>query len=278
MYKECLVCKKPFKVKPSHANKRVSCSSKCMAQMYAARLKGERNPHWKGGNVVKICGVCGNSYQATPGRAKNSKFCSYKCMGSARAKYPGGVAKTRQPIQRKQHFCKQCGIKIKANVIYCKHCSPKGKGRIITTCEMCGKSFAHFKVYKRRFCSQACSWKRYKADGNPNWKGGRESLSQRIRNCKKSRLLIASVLKRDKYTCRKCGQVGGDLEVDHISPFSEILEEFLQHYQVLSKPEFVYELSLIALKYKPFWDRKNLRTLCRKCNWDRQINGRRLIP
>jgi hypothetical protein len=40
---------------------------------------------------------------------------------------------------------------------------------------------------------------------------------------------------------------------------------------VLSLEAFTYELSLIALKYKPLWDKKNLRTLCKKCNWQRQV-------
>jgi len=71
--------------------------------------------------------------------------------------------------------------------------------------------------------------------------------------------------------------VGGDLEVDHIKPFADILEEFLIKYMVLDVPTFSRELLLISLKYKPFWDKKNLRTLCRNCNWQRQVEKNRKL-
>ena len=104
-------------------------------------------------------------------------------------------------------------------------------------------------------------------ENNNNWKGGRTTLAKLIRQSAKNKKLILRVLKRDKYTCRICGQVGGALEVDHIKQFSEILGEFLNKYAVLDVVAFKYELYLIALKYKPFWDKTNLRTLCRECHW-----------
>ena len=106
----------------------------------------------------------------------------------------------------------------------------------------------------------------FKGSKNPNWKGGRLNLHQLIRGCDRNRRLIALILKRDKYTCQLCGQVGGELEVDHIKPFADILDEFLQKYVVLDFATFQFPLFLVALKYKPFWDKTNLRTLCKKCN------------
>ena len=117
--------------------------------------------------------------------------------------------------------------------------------------------------------------KRFAGDRNPNWKGGRLPISQRIRACAKNRKLIASILRRDKHTCQVCGQVGGDLEVDHKIPFSDIMDGFLQKYKVLDVRLFQDELFSIGLKYKPFWNRDNERTLCRKCNWERQIERNR---
>lgn len=105
---------------------------------------------------------------------------------------------------------------------------------------------------------------------NGNWKGGRLSIAQFIRGSPKNRRLIASTLKRDKNTCQLCKQMGSDLEVDHIKPFTKILDGFLQKYAVLDIRVFSFELYLIALKYKPFWDKHNMRTLCKKCNQDRR--------
>lgn len=201
-----------------------------MTILYKEQLKGDNNPHWKGGMAKKICPICEKVFEVTPSVIKSSHYCSRACSAIGRTK-------------------------------------PKQAG----ACKVCRKPFEDLLSRKRLFCSNKCYKKSMKAEGNPRWKDGRQPLSQRIRNCNKSRRLIASTLRQDKYTCQECKQVGGDLEVDHIKPFSEILDEFLQYYQVLSTPEFAYELYLIALKYKPFWDKNNLRTLCRKCNWDKQV-------
>ncbi len=248
-----------------------------MASLYQERLKGAANPHWKGGSVDKTCPVCGRIFKAIPVEANSRHYCSYNCMGMARRKsrqerMKVGPTSYHPPLPRPEHKCKLCGRPISSRRIYCPTCSPRGKSTLISNCEVCGKSIKHWKGINRRFCSNECRLKKHTAEGNPNWKGGRMTLAQRIRGCEKNRTLIARILKRDKFTCQQCGQVGGDLEVDHIIPFASILEDFLQHYNVLSTPEFEYELYLIALKYKPFWVKTNLRTLCRKCNWERHIH------
>jgi len=58
---------------------------------------------------------------------------------------------------------------------------------------------------------------------NGNWKGGisAENKKQRI---KFSRELQKSILERDKYTCQICNQRGGQLQVDHIQPWSKFIE------------------------------------------------------
>ena len=76
--KECLVCKKLFEVKPSQAVYRKTCSKKCMALLYKERLKGEGNPHWKGGNVQKVCPTCGKRFFICLSK-QNRKYCPKKC-------------------------------------------------------------------------------------------------------------------------------------------------------------------------------------------------------
>lgn len=78
------------------------------------------------------------------------------------------------------------------------------------------------------------------------------------------------ILKRDKYTCVQCHQIGGNLHVDHKKKFSIIFNEFLKSTQETNK----YKLFTKAMKYKDFWDKSNLQVLCRKCNWAKELNFR----
>lgn len=45
--KKCLICNTEFTVKPSHYEKRTTCSKKCMSIYYKTFLKGDKNPNWK---------------------------------------------------------------------------------------------------------------------------------------------------------------------------------------------------------------------------------------
>lgn len=52
------------------------------------------------------------------------------------------------------------------------------------------------------------------------WKGGITPEHIKIRNSIEGREWSRMVLKRDNYTCKKCGKRGGDLNADHIKPFA----------------------------------------------------------
>lgn len=56
---------------------------------------------------------------------------------------------------------------------------------------------------------------------NPNWKGGITPRHIIIRNSIESKIWRKAVFERDNYTCVWCGQIGGNLEADHIQTFSE---------------------------------------------------------
>lgn len=62
--------------------------------------------------------------------------------------------------------------------------------------------------------------RRYPPEKNPNWKGGITPIHLRIRRSTEYKLWRVSVFTRDNYTCVWCGQVGGDLNADHIKPFA----------------------------------------------------------
>ena len=56
---------------------------------------------------------------------------------------------------------------------------------------------------------------------HPNWKGGITPINLKIRSSLEYKLWRKSVFERDNYTCVWCGDDrGGNLEADHIKPFS----------------------------------------------------------
>lgn len=57
-----------------------------------------------------------------------------------------------------------------------------------------------------------------------NWKGGRSSVRKQIMSSLEYKIWRRGVFERDKYTCVWCGQVGGELNADHIKPFRDYPE------------------------------------------------------
>ncbi|KKR46075.1 MAG: HNH endonuclease domain protein [Parcubacteria group bacterium GW2011_GWB1_40_14] len=58
----------------------------------------------------------------------------------------------------------------------------------------------------------------------PFWRGGITPINHIIRQSLEYRLWREAVFARDNYICQKCGQLGGNLEADHIKRFSEYPE------------------------------------------------------
>jgi 5-methylcytosine-specific restriction endonuclease McrA len=84
-------------------------------------------------------------------------------------------------------------------------------------------------------------------------------LSDRLRHSPQYEEWRTSVFKRDSYTCQKCGQVGGELEVDHIIPFSTLIQKIRNRFG----EEGLYERCLIS---KELWDINNGMTLSKDCH------------
>jgi len=65
---------------------------------------------------------------------------------------------------------------------------------------------------------------RYVGEKASNWKGGVTKKNIILRYRIEQRCWVKSVLERDNFTCQKCGQRGGNLEVHHIFNFADYPE------------------------------------------------------
>jgi len=53
-----------------------------------------------------------------------------------------------------------------------------------------------------------------------NWQNGKTSENKRCRNLKEYRVWRTTIFERDDYTCQICKERGGELNADHIKPWS----------------------------------------------------------
>lgn len=95
---------------------------------------------------------------------------------------------------------------------------------------------------------------RFLGEKGSNWKGGKTRLSALIRNSEPAIRWRKDVFKRDAYTCQGCGQVGGQLQADHIKPLAGLLDE----HRIKTLED--------AFNCPALWDLTNGRTLCISCH------------
>lgn len=119
-----------------------------------------------------------------------------------------------------QKYCsrKCCGEKYKGHIPWNKgmgdFMSPEGKKRMIVA--KTGKKLTKEHREKiRESCRKVVIEGRHN-----NYKGGITPINERIRKSLEYRLWRESVFTRDNYTCQGCGQIGGQLNADHIKPFA----------------------------------------------------------
>lgn len=97
-----------------------------------------------------------------------------------------------------------------------------------------------------------------------SYKGGITPLHTRIRNCEKSQIWKRKCMARDDYTCQNTGQRGCKLEIHHIKPFAQILEEFMSLNSELNPEDDCDKLFDLSQSYQPFWDVENGVTLSKE--------------
>lgn len=110
---------------------------------------------------------------------------------------------------------------------------------------------------------RAAAFKR-RGENASSWKGGTTLLGTLIRNSFTYRQWRDDVFTRDNYTCIWCGDnKGGNLNADHIKPFSVIIEE----HNIKSKGD--------AEICEELWNINNGRTLCESCHKKTDTWGRK---
>lgn len=118
-------------------------------------VKGENNPRWKGGLVMRICKNCGVGFPVKPSNIKIGKgkgtFCNRKCQGKWRSTHQRGENSTNWKGGDILRICEQCGIEFHV----CSSEIKRGGGR---------------------FCSHQCAdkWysKHFSGKNSPLWKNG----------------------------------------------------------------------------------------------------------
>jgi len=98
------------------------------------------------------------------------------------------------------------------------------KGKKFPKISEAKKQFKHSEETKRKMATSHKGKPHLSKDKNPNWKGGITSQNSLIRHSQEYKLWRQSVFIRDGYKCLWCGQIGGQLQADHIKPFADYPE------------------------------------------------------
>lgn len=137
MIKQCMICHNSFNAKRKTIK---CCSDKCRKQ---AKINYDTQ------KLELICIVCHKVFYAS---RKTAKVCSPECAKEHRKKTLICVECGNKYLGRKDS--KFCSQKCITNNI-------KKRDLIYTTCDYCGKTFQHSKLYPSRFCSKSCDNKYY---------------------------------------------------------------------------------------------------------------------
>lgn len=159
--------------------------------------------------VCKECKVIFRDYLSN-----HRIFCGLKCRDANKTRIKPnckdcGVILSRYYLKR----CWSCFREFKKLIIGVNHPNWKG-GK--PKCLDCNRKLGGYQARRCPKCAKILS----RGSNHHNWKNGATPESKKIRNSKEYSLWRIAVFMRDDYTCQICDVRGGDLEADHIKPFS----------------------------------------------------------
>lgn len=218
--------------------------------------------------VTINCDGCGSESQRTVAsikerrkkRGENKDYCGSCAAKQAARKRPQCSAEFWKDPERKQ----QHSNSIKSSVAY--YNGIKNRPSVVgENNPMWGKSFSNESKLSRNHI-----WKQRTGEKATNWKGGKTSLTFRIKSATQRRYnWFHRVLERDCCTCQQCGATT-NLDVHHIRPLNSIIKELIIGLEgltdsekfdwLIEQPEIINE------------DLTNGITLCRKCHKQIHMN------
>jgi len=150
-----------------------------------------------------VCQKCSKEFYV-PQNKRESKYCSQECFKG----HPG--YNTGRTHFKKGMVPWNKGKKYKATWTVSEETKRKiseaNKGQI---------PYIKGKTYK-----EVGRISKLKGENHPNWRGGTTKEAEKIRKSVEYKEWRKKVFERDKYTCQDCNVVGGELNADHIKPFS----------------------------------------------------------
>lgn len=260
----CINCGKTFVI---HRKKRIKnakfCSFECKSQYSKIQLE---------------CFNCEKTFERNKGIIKSRKAEKYFCSFECRIQYNKKFGTWNKGLNLVEVTCDWCGNKIikpfsilkqYKNHFCCKICynqwmsknqvgerNPSWKQKEVV-CDYCKESFlsppSKIRRYDHFFCSNKCKYhwmsKNLSGENNHNWVGG--TINSRGSNWQ---IQKEKALKRDDYTCQRCGNTE-NLVVHHIIPFRFF---GLENYKLANQL-------------------KNLITCCNSCHGKLEFESRMLL-
>jgi hypothetical protein len=271
---KCDCCGKEFKVQQKLKNKKhYFCSSEC------CKIYNKENDI-RGNFTEFTCKFCQkkfklpNSYvKKQTKRNQNISYCSIECMHHNAIDIKEKNKKTIEELK-----CDFCGEKINKPIgalknffegknkhIYCSSkCSHEArKKRVEVSCDYCNKKYeiieSKFKNHKKHFCCNEHK-KLYLHKEKETY----TEVAHYLRSTTEYEIWKNSCLKRDNYTCQKCGS-RSDIIVHHIEQLYSIVQKYNNNLDDI-------------VKSIEFNDLKNGLSLCTECHqkehpWMRNQKG-----
>lgn len=164
----------------------------------------------------------------------------------------------------KNTFCSRQCFWIWKKDWYLQHPEEREKIRAWATGRKQSKGTVEKRISKNRGAKRTLAQRKRISESIPKgannhfWRGGVSTVRKSLRECSSYKLWRDAVFKRDNFKCVFCKK-GGDLEADHIVPFSKIIENI----RLEVGENDLFEKCILN---KKLWDIDNGRALCVGCH------------